>query len=553
MKSVILRAKLRKRCCLKRKLLKEARQQLLKRVEDDPPSPELGDVSAIEIQHKLQKNIITPFQALRVYQKRVLDVLDCNGVCDIIEEAEESAKLISPKIKSPIWGMPVSIKENIAIAGYDSTIGLVNRCLKPCLEDSQLIKVLRKVGTVPYVTTTMSPTGMCLDASTKIFGKQRNPHDIKRLVGGSSSGEAILVSKGASPLGFGTDIAGSVRFPAALCGICALKPTSSRISTVGVISVSRKSCVGLRPVFGPMSKHVSLLVDSMRAILTPSMFDLDPRVPPIEFREEIFTSNKPLTIGFYDHIGGEIAPKPVPSIVNSLSQSKEILKAQGHKVVDFSIPNPDAAVHLAITGITADGGENLCNISHGEAANPRFRTTRFLLSMPTLLKRLIGKVVQSILNKAIGSAMLAATGCQTSNEVLTVLSEVSDYQNEFAAAWANAKIDVLLCPALPFPAPLENTPDVLLLSAITFSSIYNLVDYPAGVVRVSEVTEKDVEEAQNSAVEYRKNGDILNAKHSEWQRDTKGLPLVVQVVGKPFGEETVLRVMKEIEEGVKQA
>ncbi|VDO06393.1 unnamed protein product [Rodentolepis nana] len=552
MQSVILKAKLRKRCCLKRKLLKEARHQLFKRVEDDPPSPELIGVSAIEIQHQLQQSVITPFQALRVYQKKVLDVLDCNGVCDIIEEAEESAKLISPKIRSPICGMPVSVKENIAIAGYDSTIGLVNRCLKPCPEDSQLIKVLRKVGAVPFVTTTMSPTGMCLDASTEMFGKQRNPHDPKRLVGGSSSGEAILVTLGASPLGFGTDIAGSVRFPAALCGISALKPTSLRLSTVGVISVSKKSCVGLRPVFGPMSKHVSLLVDSMRAILTPNMFDLDPRVPPIEFREEIFTSSKPLTIGIFDHIGGEIAPKPVPSIVNALSQAKEILRAQGHKIVEFSIPNPDTAVSLAIAGIMADGGENIRKLSHCETTNSRFRTTCFLLSMPTFIKRLAGKVIQSTFSRAIGSAMLATTGCRTSTELLTALSEVSDYQNEFAAAWTNAKIDILLCPALPFPAPLESIPDVMVLSAITLSSIYNLIDYPAGIVRVSEVTEKDVEEAQKWAAEYRKTGDILNAKHSEWQRDTKGLPLVVQVVGKPFDEETVLRVMREIEEGVKQ-
>ncbi|VDL14618.1 unnamed protein product [Hymenolepis diminuta] len=550
MKRVILRAKLRKRCRVKRKLLSEARDQLRERVTADPPSPELSVISAIEIQQQLQQNVITPLQALRVYQKKVLDVLDCNGVCDIIEEAEETAKSVSPNIKSPIRGMPVSIKENISIAGYDSTIGLVSRCLIPQLEDSQLIKVLRSVGAVPFVTTTMTPTGMCLDSSTEIFGKQRNPYDPKRLVGGSSSGEAILISKGASPLGFGTDLAGSIRFPAALCGICALKPTSSRISTVGVLSALK--VLALRPVFGPMSKHVSLLVDSMRAILTSSMFDLDPRIPPIEFREEIFTSNRPLTIGFYDCVGGEIAAKSVPSVVNTLSQAKEILKAHGHKVVDFSIPNPDTVVRLAMTDIIADGGEGLCKISHCETGNSRLRKTRFLLGFPTFLRRLAGKVIQSVFSRAIGSTVLASTGFQTSNEALNFLSEVSNYQNEFAVAWASAKIDILLCPALPFPAPLEDTLDAMMLSALTFSTIYNLLDYPAGIVPVREVTEKDVEEAQKLAVEYRKIGDILNAKHAEWQRGTKGLPLVVQVVGKPFDEETVLRVMREIEEGVKR-
>ncbi|KAM7539544.1 hypothetical protein Aperf_G00000025176 [Anoplocephala perfoliata] len=552
MHEIVMRSKMRRRLSKKRKLLDEARTRFCQRIEADPPNPELSQASAIEIQDQLQRNEITPLQALRVYQKRLLDVLHCNGVCDIIEEAEDVAKSISPNLTSPIRGMPVSIKENISIAGYDCCIGLISRALNPEQKDSVLVKVLRNVGAVPFVTTTMSPAGLCLDGSTDIFGKQQNPHDPKRLVGGSSSGEALLISKGASPLGFGTDIAGSIRFPAALCGICTIKPTSFRLSTAGLIPVYFKGCIALHPVFGPMSKHVSLLADSLRALLTTSMFDLDPRIPPIMFREEIFAGKTPLTIGFYDNIGGDIAAKAVPSVVNALSEAKEILRGRGHKLVEFHLPNPDTVVRLAMTSLLADGGKLVCSLSQHEITNARFRNARFLLGIPAVIRRMFGRMVQSFFSKSLGCSILASTGYQSSEAVFTALMEVSDYQKEFAEAWADAKIDVLLCPALPFPAPLESTPDAMILSAITFSSIYNLVDYPAGIVPVRKVSESDVEAAMRCVAMYKKSSDFVNARHAELQSGTQGLPLVVQVVGKPLNEESVLRVMREIEEGVKE-
>ncbi|KAM7539742.1 hypothetical protein Aperf_G00000025190 [Anoplocephala perfoliata] len=541
-----MRGKLQRRLCRKRKLLDEARTRLRKRVEADPPTPELNHFSAIEIQGQLLRNELTPLQALRVYQKKVLDILHCNGVCDIIEEAEEVAKSISSNITSPIRGMPVSIKEHIAIAGYDCSIGLIRFALKPQAKDSPLIKALRSVGSVPFVSTTMSPMGMCLDASTDIFGKQRHPHDPKLLVGGSSSGEALLISMDASPLGFGTDLAGSLRFPAALCGICSIKPSSFRLTSVAV-----KDCIAIRAVFGPMSKHVCLLADSMRALLTSSLFDLDPGILPIKFREEIFVAKNPLTIGFYDNIGGDLVAKTVPSVVKALSLAREILRARGHKIVKFNLPKPDMAIRLTLTCLFADGGKKVRKFSRYETTNARFRQTRFLLGIPAIIRWFAGKMVQSLFSRSLGCLILASTGCHSAQEVLTALTDVSNYQNEFAKAWANAKIDVLLCPALPFPAPLESTSDLMIGSAIIFSSIYNLLDYPAGVVPVGNVSEADVEAAIKSAAIYKKTRDFMNARHAELQIGTQGLPLCVQVVGKPLGEEIVLRVMREIEEGVK--
>ncbi|KAL5112088.1 Fatty acid amide hydrolase 1 [Taenia crassiceps] len=547
---ILMRRKFRRVLTEKQELLQEARARLIDRVQADPPPSTLKDLSALEVHDLLQFQEITPFEALRVYQKKVVNVLDSNCICDVIEEAEATAKSIDSNFHSPLRGLPVSVKENIAVGGYDASIGLVSRLLKPVKSDGVLIQVIRSVGAVPFVTTTMSPTGYCLDGSTKIFGKQRNPHDTKRLAGGSSSGEAILIAKGASPLGFGTDIAGSVRLPAAFCGICALKPTTRRVSTMGVESVSQTGCVGLHPVFGPMSGHTRLLTDAMRAVLTSVMFGLDPRTPPLPFHEGVFTSNKPLVIGFYTNLGGDIAIKIVPSVESALSRAKAGLQAKGHTLVDFQIPDPNKLVCLSMKCMLGDGGVALCEAARCEPANPRLRRTQFLLGLPAPLRRTAGWFVSTFFSKSIGAVINASTGCRTATEVFTVSKEVEKYQEEFAKAWAAAKLDVLLCPAFPFPAPLEDTPDVLIAGAVTFTSIYNLLDYPSGVVPVSKVSEGDVEAARKLENEYRKGGDWLNATHAKLQSDTKGLPVVVQVVGKPFDEETVLRVMREIEESL---
>ncbi|KAM7541068.1 hypothetical protein Aperf_G00000024991 [Anoplocephala perfoliata] len=392
-----MRGKVRRRLCKKRKLLDEARDRLRELMEIDPASPELNLISAIEIQSQLQRNGLSPLQALRLYQKKVLDALLFNGVCDIIEDAEETVKSVSPDVVSPIRGMGM---ECLSALKRISPLPVMT-----AIEDR--IKVLRSDGVVPFVTTAMSPSGLCLDGSTDIFGKQRNPHDPKRLIGGISSGEALLISKG-----------GNIRLFAALCGICAVKPTSSRLFIAGVISLNRRGCP-LCLVYGP----TSLLVDSMRVLLTPPMFDLDPRIPPIMFREEIFVAKDPL---------GESFPTWHPGVFT--------------------------------TDLWQDSAE--C----------------FLVPVST---------------------------------------------------------GVVYCTHTAFPCTTRKHFDLMLLSAVTFLFIYNTVDYPAGVVPVRNVSEIDVEVSKSSAAAYKKAGDFVNAKHAELQSDTKGLPLVVQVVLKPLDEETV--------------
>lgn len=546
------RQSLRKRLSEKHQQLEKARAAFCDRVTKEPPPTEQHiNLLPLDVLRLLRTGQMTPTDALRLYQRRTMELLSFNCVTDIIEEAEDTAcRLPTGDPLSPIHGLPVSIKENICIKGYDAACGVVQFIVRPSVEDSNLIKVLRHSGAVPFVMTTMSPTGLCMDSSTEIYGKQRNPLDLRRITGGSTGGEAILLARGGSPLGFGTDIAGSVRLPAAWCGICALKPTSRRLTTVGVNSVCKYGTVHLRPVVGPMASRVDLLTDSMRALLCPFMFNLDPRVVPLPFREDIYASKKPLRIGYYARFESKYCLLPVPAVDVAVRRAKAILEAKGHEVVTFDLPDPDKCFQLVSTAIFADGGAYVCRVTQGDPTNSRFELTRRFLSLPRFLRRLLGSLATFCYSGILGMTIATSVGCENTAETAKLLQSIREYELQFDKAWRKAGIDALMGPAVPFPAPLDATPDMMLAGFMPYLSMYNMLDCPAGVVPVTRVTASDVEAASVAETEFRKRKDWSNAKLAHLQSGTEGLPVAVQVVGQYLCEETVLRVISDIEQGV---
>ena len=152
-----------------------------------------------------------------------------NCLVEPIWEAEiwalEADGLSGPK--PPLHGVPVSIKDQFGIKGYDSAIGCAKYINKPFIDDCNLVKSLRAAGAIPFVKTTVPQTMLSFETTSPIHGVTRNPRDLTRSPGGSSGGEAALIAGGGSLLGFGTrtDLGGSIRIPAASCGIYAFKPT----------------------------------------------------------------------------------------------------------------------------------------------------------------------------------------------------------------------------------------------------------------------------------------------------------------------------------------
>ena len=128
----------------------------------------------------------------------------------------------------PLFGIPLSVKDSIDLKGFASTIGLVENYKKKCERDGGFASVLRTSGMIPFVKSNLPQLGYTFESGNAMFGDVQNPWDKARTSGGSTGGEAALLALRATVIGIGSDIGGSLRNPAEFCGICSLKPCSSR-------------------------------------------------------------------------------------------------------------------------------------------------------------------------------------------------------------------------------------------------------------------------------------------------------------------------------------
>lgn len=152
-------------------------------------------------------------------------------------------------LTSPLAGLPISIKDNIDARGSNTTVGTKILASRPAAaQDSAVVKRLRGAGAVIMGHTNMSEFAFSGVGTNPHHGTPLNPFDreLKRIPGGSSSGAAISVADGMAVAAVGTDTGGSIRIPAALCGLTGFKPTQARISRVGVFPLSTVlDCVGV--------------------------------------------------------------------------------------------------------------------------------------------------------------------------------------------------------------------------------------------------------------------------------------------------------------------
>uniref|UniRef100_A0A8C5FYH4 Fatty-acid amide hydrolase 1 n=1 Tax=Gouania willdenowi TaxID=441366 RepID=A0A8C5FYH4_GOUWI len=459
-----------------------------------------------ELREKLQTGSLSPEDVLYTYMEQTLAVnAKLNCCTEIIMESFDQLKTIGSNKDGLLYGVPISLKENISYKNYTSTCGMVKNLDKPAQKDSVLVEVLKKQGAIPFAKTNVPQALLSYDCSNPIYGETKNPCNPKKSPGGSSGGEGALITAGGSVLGLGTDIGGSVRIPASFCGICGFKPTAGRLSSLGVNS----SLQGQKSVLttpGPMARDVDSLALFMQAVLCDHMFELDPTVPPLPFNMQTYKSSRPLRIGYYDNDGYS---QPSPSMARAVREVKALLEDAGHTLVPYLPLKLDHTMtELLLRGLFADGGVTLLDSEN--------------------------KVLQKV----------SSQHCEMLNPFLLCLYQ--EYTNETISYWRKINIDVLLCPMIgpaywPRYAGKSSTP-------LSYSMIYNLLNFSAGTVTVSTVTEEDEEELKHFKGIYQ---DFQDRLFKEAVTGGVGLPVSVQCVSLPWQDEMCLRLMKEVEELVR--
>ncbi len=157
---------------------------------------------------------------------------------EIRKQAEESTERYRKKaVLGPLDGVPVAVKDELDVAGYPTTGGtrFLASKIGHAQADSTPVERLRAGGALLIGKANMNEIGIDTSGFNAHFGVTRNPYDVGRLPGGSSSGSAAAVAAGLCPIAVGADGGGSIRIPAALCGVVGLKPTWSRVSEHGVL------------------------------------------------------------------------------------------------------------------------------------------------------------------------------------------------------------------------------------------------------------------------------------------------------------------------------
>ncbi|OWF40686.1 Fatty-acid amide hydrolase 1 [Mizuhopecten yessoensis] len=444
--------------------------------------------------------------------------------------------------KGYLHGIPISVKENYYLEGYDCTGGM-SIYLDDCVtEENTLIKILKKQGAIPFVRTNIPQSMMTYECSNPIYGQTKNPHDVTRGPGGSSGGEAALIAAKGSILGFGTDIGGSIRIPSHFCGVYGLKPTVGRISKKNMLPFQSGQTL-VQAAAGPLASDMGGLVAVMKSLLVPAMFEQDPTCPPIEFRNEIFESKRPLRIGYFLD-NGYITP--VPACQRAVSLATEVLQTRGHTIVKFDPPDMYACFELFLLSTFGDGGESFIEALKDDLVDPALKLAHMGLILPRWLNLFLGWVLSKFgRDKMMYILSKSMRGPGSVGKYWKIAERNEAYKKQMLRRWRANKLDVLICPGFAFPA-VRSGNVFNVMGGVTYTVLFNLLNYPTGSMPVTKVTCED----EANMADYPSKTAYEKAMKKDNVGST-GLPVNIQCAAQPYQEELVLRVMAELEQGLK--
>jgi amidase len=231
--------------------------------------------------------------------------------------------------RGPLHGLPVTIKSSIATAGYKCEIGSLLHKGEVPRRDAEVVARLRTAGALILGTTNCPEFLMAYETANLLHGCTSNPWDLERTPGGSSGGESAAIAAGMSAAGLGSDSGGSVRVPAHFTGICSMKPTPGRIPGRGHLP----PCVGpfsILGAVGPMARTIADITLLFRTLCGQD--PLDPLSPPVALREPSVDELRSNRIGFFEDDG----LVPVTAETRAAVQSAAVvLRSAGFRVEPF--------------------------------------------------------------------------------------------------------------------------------------------------------------------------------------------------------------------------
>ena len=270
----------------------------------------------------------------------------------------------------PLHGLPVSLKDQIHVKGVETSMGYVGwigtfegkmHTGKEKVFESEIVSELRSSGAILYCKTSVPHSLMTGETANNIIGWTMNPRNRNLTAGGSSGGEGALIGLKGSPAGFGTDIGGSIRIPAAFNGLYGLRPSTGRLPYEGMAN-SMDGQNSILSVVGPLSHSAASLRLLVKSLLTQQPWLHDPLVHEIPWRDtqELEISDlikrKTICFGIMKHDG---MATPHPPVQRAMEIVTKVVEQLGHKTVDWNPPSHSRGNSIAYKSWVYDGGSDI--------------------------------------------------------------------------------------------------------------------------------------------------------------------------------------------------
>lgn len=467
-----------------------------------------------DLQRKFTAGEVTAREIVRAYSLRINQVEPKVKayITQTKDAAAAQAEALDEKLKGwrrtlPLMGMPLAIKDNICTEGVLTTCAsrILGNFAPPY--DATVIAKLREQGYLLLGKTNLDEFAMGSSTENSAFGPSRNPWNLQYVPGGSSGGSAAAVAADECAAALGSDTGGSIRQPAAFCGVIGLKPTYGRVSRYGLVAFASSL-----DQIGPITKCVA---DA--AILLGIIAGHDPRdstsaaVPVPDYLKVLKRRDlRKIRIGVpVEYFAEGLDPEVDRAVKDAIGELKKL----GGEIKEIKLPTMDAAIATYYVIATAEASSNLARYD-GVKYGLRSKQTKDLLELYTKTRQEgFGPEVKRRI--MLGTYALSAGYYEAyygkAQAVRTLI------RRDFDAAFK--EVDLIVTPVTPTPAFKlgEKIDDPL---QMYLSDIYTISVNLAGVPAIS-----------------------LPCGFSK-----AGLPIGLQIIGRPFEEEMVIRAAHAYEQ-----
>ena len=476
-------------------------------------SPELWGLGAEELARRIRGREVSAADALESALARTARVEPLiQAYLELFSDAaRERARDIDRRLAAgedpgPLAGVPVALKDNLNVEGQRLT------CASRILEGyvapytATAVERLLAAGAVVVGRANMDEFAMGSSCENSAYQKTRNPWDVGAVPGGSSGGPAAAVAAGSAGLGFGSDTGGSIRQPAALCGVVGVKPTYGRVSRYGLVAFASST-----DQIGPIARNVRDAALGLQVIAGPDPNDSTcAERPSGDLLATVEDGIAGMRVGVVQEL--DLGQAGAAEVGASFEQALAALERAGAEPVPVSIPSIGAAIAVYYVIATSEASANLARFD-GVRYGRRSPAAESLAEVYFASR---GEGFGAEVKRRIMLGTFALSSGYYEAYYGRACAVLARMREEFAAAFERA--DVVVTPTTPGAAfrlgEKLDDPLAMYLSDI-FTTPASLVGLPAVAVPSG--------------------------------LDERGLPLSLQIMGRPFEEATVLRAARAFE------